>query len=864
MCKPGEPQLSCDFCTRQISRREHLTRHLSSHVNQRQYQCGALTRIRAKARQSRMRSACDNCAKAKLRCSPCVPCTRCQQKGLSSERDDGFPAGHPKSPPGLIQEQESQDDANGEMMPELVPFSTPPFSVGKGRFVRAERRGICPLTILENCETAPSPREMHASHDAYNHIRNWFLPSCTPLQGLSMDFLDYSMFPVSDLQFDPDGISELQGTAAGQVNEHVPANHFLRCVGHPTGPALPDPSDSWHTYSGSGMVQENLWNKSRSPEAIEPDHCPNRADTSRKGSQGHSRSVLNLLSLGNILAMEDHGHVAKVQPNQVEELSSFIKGQHPRTSVYPSCCRELLENPQVINAFVQLYFEHFHSTLPLLHRSTFNVSEVPPLLLLAVATIGSRFSKISQAHTLSTVMGEILRKAIDNIVGENIHETIQIPFAQAAVLNQIQMAYRGSRQLALKAQFQRSMLMTVCRGLSSRMCREEMPCNFPRGTNPQNPVVSSWLDRELSRRLTYAIWLIDCQFSLNTSVPPMMSLEDLDPCLPCHETLWDLGMASLSEELTNSHECRQPVRLREALNTPKLADILRSRELGLFARSIIMTAVFYQWHTATSVDRYILQSATDDHVEQCQAQDPLLGNDLQAGCAVTTPGPLLARLQCAQLRTAACEAISSLCKDSNTWPASDSCHLMKLYHHISILLIVPLQPMCDHIGWTSTKDCIVAAREKLCSWLRADIQNARRAVMHAIALFCLVRRRKSGAHSENHHLFVAFLTIWTFFSLDPVARSKDGSGDGQWGAPVCSVDWDGQMDLTVQETWIQAPGHPTLRVAGVGSLDEPNGIHRILVETHCILLSDRMWGIGQLFAGVLEGLISRGTAINVI
>ena len=44
---------------------------------------------------------------------------------------------------------------------------------------------------------------------------------------------------------------------------------------------------------------------------------------------------------------------------------------------------------------------------------------------------------------------------------------------------------------------------------------------------------------------------IDCQFSLNSDIQPMMTLEDLEPYLPCHETIWDQNMASLSETLKN-------------------------------------------------------------------------------------------------------------------------------------------------------------------------------------------------------------------------------------------------------------------------------------------------------------------------
>jgi hypothetical protein len=305
------------------------------------------------------------------------------------------------------------------------------------------------------------------------------------------------------------------------------------------------------------------------------------------------------------------------------------------------------------------------------------------------------------------------------------------------------------------------------------------------------------------------------------------------------------------------------VKLKEALKISKHADIVESRHIGLFARLIMMMAIFYQWHTATSVNRHILQ-ADDEYAEQNHSLDGLSEDALlTAGHGTIISRPLVPAAHRAQWTTVAFEAISCICRNTQTWSESDLSQLKKLYHHISILLIIPLQPMCDHIGWMSTKDRIEKARESLCAWLRSDIQNARTAVMHAVALFCLIRKMKSGAHSESHHLFVAFLTIWTFFSLDPVARPRAGAGERSWVAPVCCIDWQGHVSPEAKKTWIQAPGHPTLRIAGLGNLEEPSGIHRILVETHRVLLSDQVWGTSHLFATVLEDLISRGTAINV-
>ncbi|KAB8219515.1 hypothetical protein BDV33DRAFT_191976 [Aspergillus novoparasiticus] len=856
-------QLTCSFCNRQFSRREHLTRHQRSHVNERSYVCGScgksfnrcdllnrhrklncstVTRDRrVKQPQTRNRSACDHCAKAKLRCSPSDPCSRCQKKNIPCVRKSG----------NRLTDSIDTDDMGPERPPHTRTDSIPKFGCQQdAQAAMAPNVSLCAMPQIP-LGTA-SPREIHAAQDPYNVVLDWPFESCTPPQGLSMDFLDLSTFPVNGQQVDVGNISEPHLSTAGQVDQDIFANDSLVYVETSSSPELPDRPHSWHKYSCSGMVQMDLWSDT-----------PRRAEDTSDGPQGLPKSMLKLLSLDDIIAMEDYGHVAGVRQEQVEQLASFIAtGLDQRTSACPPTCEPLLRNTKIINSFIQLYFEHFHQTFPILHRATFNMSEEPPLLMLAVATIGGRFSKIPQAHRLSTVMGDILRKTVENVLEENIDQTIQISFAQAAVLNQIQTAYHGSRRLALKAQFQRAMLVTVCRGINSKIRYEDTLCETSDAT-PRSLETFRWLDRELSRRLTYGIWLVDLQFSLNASVPPMMSLDDVEPFLPCHETQWDLSMPDLSTVLKDCQgNAMRPVRLKDALETLRMVGTLPSPNIGFFARCITMTAIFYQWHTVTSVDRCIFQSA-DDHAGQ-GGLDACFGSEMLAnGGAAIALKAVVPAVHGSRWRRAAFEAIKSICENTTAWPEGSSSLLLKLRHHISILLLVPLQPMCDFIGWMGTEGSIAKAREGLCDWIRTDTQNARRAVMHAIALFSLVRKRKSTAHSENHHLFLGFLTIWTFFSLDPVARPRPVAEEVVCTTPTCSIDWDGYVELDAQERWISAPGHPSLRIVGVGCLDEPNGLHRILVETHRLFLSDRMWGISRLFAGVLEGLVSQGAAICV-
>jgi hypothetical protein len=64
---------------------------------------------------------------------------------------------------------------------------------------------------------------------------------------------------------------------------------------------------------------------------------------------------------------------------------------------------------EMLSDFVDMYFEKFHSTLPILHKPTFYSTETPAVLLLIVAAIGSTFAS-SDFKPLAVALGELVRR----------------------------------------------------------------------------------------------------------------------------------------------------------------------------------------------------------------------------------------------------------------------------------------------------------------------------------------------------------------------------------------------------------------------------------------------------------------------
>jgi hypothetical protein len=333
-----------------------------------------------------------------------------------TDADNATPENPPRTQLDLVCEGECQQKTPESTTPEFSGYMPQVLGITGYDRLRPEEE-VALLTMVGKGGAEASLREAHAAHDTCGPMLDWPSQNYTPPQGLNMDFLDLFNFSVNELQGDTSCISEPHSLAAGQVD-----GNSLDCdspghVENQKGHVFPGHSDCWNTCSWSGMIQVNLWSTHRPPGLMEPEDVSNRAEDISDGPQALPRSMLNLLSLEDILAMEDYGHVAKVRREQVEQLwASYMANDHQPTPACLPSHRGLLSNPQVINSFVQLYFEHFHHTFPILHRATFNVSKESLLLILAVATIGGRFSKIPQARRLSTVLGDMLRKAVEKVV----------------------------------------------------------------------------------------------------------------------------------------------------------------------------------------------------------------------------------------------------------------------------------------------------------------------------------------------------------------------------------------------------------------------------------------------------------------
>ncbi|KAE8415640.1 hypothetical protein BDV36DRAFT_285212 [Aspergillus pseudocaelatus] len=106
---------------------------------------------------------------------------------------------------------------------------------------------------------------------------------------------------------------------------------------------------------------------------------------------------------------ENLAHVEEV-PAELTNTVFDLANDMQLKSNYPQFIELRIPPAPVLNAWVQLYFEHFHPMFPVLHKPTFSTSRANPFLVLAVAALGAHFSDINGAQLCLRAMHELTRR----------------------------------------------------------------------------------------------------------------------------------------------------------------------------------------------------------------------------------------------------------------------------------------------------------------------------------------------------------------------------------------------------------------------------------------------------------------------
>ncbi|KAF4626545.1 hypothetical protein G7Y89_g11610 [Cudoniella acicularis] len=519
------------------------------------------------------------------------------------------------------------------------------------------------------------------------------------------------------------------------------------------------------------------------------------------------------------LEAEDFSHVGRLNGQVYQDMISFVERTSHDQKHFKLFKDSVLPPLEVMNCFMQLYFEYFHPIFPMLHQATFNPSQAPALLVLATTAIGSRYSKAPHSGKCADALQELLRRAIADTCEQDNSLVRQLWLTQAIVLNSIGMMYSGNKRLFELAEASRNSPLTQCRRNGSLRSSADWPFvdENTHGVFLEQKW-AQWAHQESWKRLGFCAFLLDAQVCMYLDFNPGMSVAELQQPLPCSDELWDaISAGTWKEAYLQEQAPREPVstvlttlsRLRQGQPLPPCT--------GDFARLVLVFAVYC---SAALLQRQFVNPLAPEH-----------SSDNHLEMASNEPAHRVLKY----LRPSTGAFSDGLLRSSL------NCHI----HLAAMLLDVPRADLLDHAHLFRSSQARADSRQKLHDWIvRNSGRDARMALTHAGTLWGMIRYSPLPQPFFSPLMAVlSILVLWTYSHL--AANFPDIAGSAMASERQSILRLDKYRSDATTQAWVQGGQSIRGHMTDVGIISNPGASMSILQVGGQALGAMETWALSQ-------------------
>ncbi|OQE08066.1 hypothetical protein PENVUL_c011G10301 [Penicillium vulpinum] len=763
----------CEFCDKSFARRDTLQRHSALHGK-------VLRKVqRTLPRASR---ACLNCVKSKQRCSGSHPCDRCNRKDWPCQFTKGSKEVTPQEQETFpnATERRTSNQTNQNLEQNHPPEPSLACGLSPISAIHSYPSGSDSVNLIgEPCADIPfsgQARDISQYNEATSVFESFLL---WPLD---------DAFPHFDMaSSDPSGLQTSSGVA-GTVNQ--PKNIAL-----------------------GGDFPVELSN-------LQQNHS-RHAEEAPKSSNGQSDNYVSETALTeedrDILISEDYGHVPRPSISTYET----IRAHYAEVSRFsPEVLRRSLYSSDILHVCTQLYFENFHQGFPILHQSTFEARGSSWLLYIAVAAVGSQYSRLSGRTRIFFDLMKTVRIALLRMLSSTLSLQRNLELSQATLLFNFALLFGGTREGLMHLQYQRNLLVTMCRPLLVPGALFAK-CGLLANASVPTRDWTRWIMMESWKRLVYFTWLNECFQLILFDLPTLITVDDMHLSMPCHDELWQ-SSSFHDWEGAKGLQRVESISVTSLLKL-KVIDQEHIRSLSNSALWISVFAVYLaKRHTTQqqSFNPYPSMQNISDRRNLASAEgivplehdkdpvDTILGSLQQAITRHRPESPLLLIVT-------------------------------KFSLILRLLRFVQYRPLYISSGWMAQHHEVDAAAQHIAQLLKAEPRQARQSLMHAAQLFRIIRSQRQFDPYDAFILLMAILYIWNYDRF--VMSDKLQFPSGRDAEEILRIDQNMNEDL--QEKWIAGTFEmpKQLHISGIGVLNGQDSVPRIFRESMRILGHEKAW-----------------------
>ncbi|KAH8698650.1 fungal-specific transcription factor domain-containing protein [Talaromyces proteolyticus] len=502
----GDVKYECPVCKKRFVRRDVMTRHLSLH--------GSRVKVPRKV-------SCISCVSLKVRCDGQrgQTCSKCRTSGRTcvyrNTKEDSIP------------DQRVQDPEESFVAQDL------------------------PLDVL----AAASESHLLASVEPGYHNINTNIQN--PIS-LSITADTFPSVPVGSLfEFPMDPSESFFGWDMDESELdtlNIPPLGFI-----PTGDVQPG------TYTASGAPEIRELSSMEPSELIRDAQPPDTPwpHVFRPSQQDNQLDLPPPVNQKARLGLQ--GPVIDgIEYSTRQEIISLIHTAH--RPQWPLVDLSFFPSNETLTSCVNLYFRHFHETLPIIRRSTFRKTDAPPILLLTMAAIGAVYSHDGLSG-LAIALNELARRVISHVRESDQRAMFDRVFIQALLLQSVFGLFCGSRMLYQHAEISRASLVTAARRMHLlRPSLSYVKELEKRNTSPSaDELQRAYADDDRRRNLGWGIYLYDMQISSLLNIAPLLSISEINVPLPIDEETWN--GSNPGERVSPEHVLQQSPSFRTVLDS---------------------------------------------------------------------------------------------------------------------------------------------------------------------------------------------------------------------------------------------------------------------------------------------------------
>ncbi|TLD07394.1 hypothetical protein PgNI_10108 [Pyricularia grisea] len=839
----SEPaSLRCEHCGETFLRKEHRDRHLRRHSGIKPFQCDVCDKSFARkdtllrhstihrhgdethgSTPRRCAQACISCAKLKQRCRGGLPCARCQDTGAECKYSPG-------KTPGIInissaRPSETPASRSGSLRASSIPTDqdnsdaysyTPRSHVANGHppNAAADQPALHhnfnssasnsqdnpkfshtaaghPVAVSTNF----NPSSLHSDPDLYtreqwssspshhaNQIVNEFAAEWDALSSY-FPFLPISEELGDALETTHVMIDHNQQRSV-EPHNHSP-NHQMR------GQAAPVPSVSVPNHSSDQDPSPPAVNSSRSYGETPCRRFPKTQDSHLQTAE-----------------TETFGHVGHVPSHAYEGLRNFYAAQSQDST--PS-----FVPIRLIKAFVDLYFEYFDPQFPFLHVSHLEAEDLPWILLLATAAIGSYYSELDDIQDYTSILCDLLGRAVESEAMAQIKRPSKA-LIQSTFLRHIHLLSCGLHKGLLLSHYKRQMLMSMCRDMASRRDAER---TSRQNLTKSNDEWASWLAMEEETRL------VCCIYNFN--------LFDISKQMPCPSRTW---YAKDVHEWRSKQMEFQAVRLQQASSQEPAPPPEIDCDPFLSKMSLV---ALYNNGKNNQRQRRASRLAMNSFGSHLRSMSPSISKAPIRISSSENDDETMEN----SLLDESIDHISFLIGEEPT-----RCHAT-LHHILAILRSVPLRTLFAGTGWQADTAQVIKLKAEFKEYLQREGARSRKCLWHAACISKFIQTTRRLAPYDMFSIGIATCYIVLYMELRPVESHPSQAtpaGDASSRQPGAAarrrtVRLDQLSTREEVQDWARNGGDADIHLTNVGILREPDSLTRFLRMTEKALLRQVAW-----------------------